>query len=402
MNMRINGKELKEILDKAISNIESKTMDHLKRIYFSVEDGKLKLTTFNMNSNNKMQLDTYTENIFFANTNNYKPFSIDVEDAKIISKFKNEVVININEDGTITVKHGNKTITLKCCYTEDAKMDVDLVKINMENNVEFLEMNENEFLEILSNLEVFSSCNNVNRITTVYNINTAKHRITTLDGYRIGIKTLKEEHIVNDMEVNLTTKCLKALKKVSDKKDNTRKVNVAFDGKYIIINGKDYKYIIENCDGKYFDVEKFLTDNYTSTVVVEDPKQWLEVFKYDFELRKTCDKDNKKPIVFYYDNNELYCYFENQKYKTLDVLETKEKNIVDNFTIGFDPRLMKDGFNILNGETKIGFVDAKSPAIMENKEYTLVVLPINIRINGSIESLHNEIKTEIEKSMKVA
>lgn len=182
MNMRINGKELKEVLDKAISNIESKTMDHLKRVYFSVEDGKLKLTTFNMNSNNKMQLNTYTENIFFANTNNYKPFSIDVEDAKIISKFKNEVVINVNEDGTITVKHGNKTITLKCCYTEDTEMDVDLVKINMENNVEFLEMNENEFLEILSNLEVFSDCNNVNRMMTVYNINTVKHRITTLDG----------------------------------------------------------------------------------------------------------------------------------------------------------------------------------------------------------------------------
>lgn len=377
MKFTMDLKELKKLMDKGITAIDKKcVVPALTRLYFQVEDnGIVKIFGTDMNHYVEVRSSSASDTCSGI-------IGINVDDIKIISKMNGIVSFesNMPEDqngvGKVNIKCGKKTVSV-LGYQKDNDILPDMNNIGSK----IMSVKENWLLETIVNLSLYTSYSENNKMMQVFNFNTKNNRVETLDGHRIGMRSLENQTIYETTEnpfetVKIHNMCVPVFKKLMDKKSE-KEVEIYQNDKFIRINGNDFTYIVHRVDGEYYKVDQLLKVP-EEFRFIPDRENILDAMKYDAELAKT-DNDNKKPVVFHSTNGKLYSYIHTAKYEAFDELETFENNMLDNLYIGFNSSYLADAFSVVDSDKPICFgCNAKSPLIINGNEYRFLVLPVNI------------------------
>lgn len=175
LKFTMNAKELKSMIDKGVAAINKKaSLPTLTKLYFQVEtDGTVKTLG--------TDLEHYAE-ISSKNAWNTSPgvLGIDVEDLKIITKMKGNVTlddIGTETENKLKVICGNKCVTIP-------KYDnIDTFLPSMDNTEQcVLNVKESWLLETITNLVVYTSDTDSNKIMQMFNFNTSNKRVEALEG----------------------------------------------------------------------------------------------------------------------------------------------------------------------------------------------------------------------------
>lgn len=367
LKFTMNTKELKTMIDKGTAAINKKaSIPALTRLYFQVEaDGTVKT----LGTDHEHYAEISSNNAW-----NTSPgvFGIDVEDLKIITKMSDDITledISTESENKISVKCGKKVVIIP------KYENIDTVLPSMDSTEEhILSMKESWLLETITNLFVYTSDNEANKMMQVFNFNTTHKRVETLDGHRIGMRTLESQKIEKEnTSVLLHRKCMTVFKKIMDKKSD-KEVNMYQDEKYIRIEGNSFTYIVRKVDGEYFKVHQMLTNDEDYSFIV-GKENMLSIMKYDCDLVK----DMKKPVILHSENGKLYTYLKTIKYEAFDNVETDKNTMGNDLYIGFNPHYLADVFSMIDIDKPVcRGRDNKSPLFIDGKEYNFLVLPVHI------------------------
>ena len=387
MKFTMNAKELKAMMEKGISAINKKAaLSTLTKLYFQVEaDGTVKIWGTDMEHFAEIRTD---------NAWNTSPgvLGIDTDDIKVLTKMSGDISledISTDKELRISIQCGKKNVTIP------KYENTDIFLPEMDNTEEkIFTVKENWLLETISNLAIYTSDNDSNKMMQVFNFNAKSERIEALDGHRIGMRTLENQtiNVVDDNPLNtvkIHNKCVPVFKKIMDKKSE-EDVIISQDKKYIKVEGNDFTYMIRRIDGEYFKVDQLLkfSEEYR---FIANRKNILEVMKYDSELVKL-DSADKMPVILHSEHGNLYSYVRTTKYEAFEELETTENNMSDNLYIGFNSRFLADIFNIVDSENPVCIgINAKAPMIITGNEYSFLVLPVNFSQNDYSEKFTEHI-----------
>ena len=374
LKFTMNAKELKAMMDKGVTAINKKAaLSTLTKLYFQVEEnGTVKVWGTDMEHFAEIRTD---------NAWNTSPgvLGIDIDDIKVLTKMSGDISledISNDKELRINIQCGKKNITIP------KYENTDIFLPGMDNTEEkIFTVKENWLLETISNLAIYTSDNDSNKMMQVFNFNAKSQRIEALDGYRIGMRTLENQiiHVVDDNPFNtvkIHNKCVPVFKKVMDKKSE-EDVVISQDKKYVKIDGNDFTYMIRRMDGEYFRIDQMLkfSEEYR---FIANRKNILEVMKYDADLIKA-DREEKNPVVLHSENGNLYSYVRTTKYEAFEEIEIMENYMDEKLYIGFNPQFLADVFNIIDSENPVCIgTNAKAPMIITGNEYSFLVLPVNI------------------------
>ena len=369
LKIKVEGKELKGIIEKALCNMDKKAAFPLLTKVILSDDGN-KLIAYTSNSEGYLQVNTNTYTSIEAGS-----IGIDEEDLKVLIKMTGEVTITELEDN-ILVQNGKKNISLmKYDISGFPKMPDDIY-------IDALQFNENDFAETINNLVTFTSDNESNKIMGCFNFNITDNRIETLDGHRIGMKTIKDnEKIVDKGYILVKNNIVSDLKKTLDKKSEL-KVMLSHSSKYIKVTGNNFTYIHRKIDGEYYKVEQMLTNDFKLSFKA-DTDTMLSHMKYYTD--NVIEKDNRKPVVLKIENDALITYARNSRLEVSDSMEIKDHSGED-LSIGFNPYFFVDALKIADSDTvSIGGTNSKAPFFISANDYSFVILPVNQ--NSEIEAM---------------
>lgn len=371
MKFTMNAKELKTMMDKAVTVVNKKVpVPSLKRLYFSVDNkGVLKILSTDI----EHYIEVRTQDAYHTEPG---MFGIDIEDIKIISKMSGEITmedITTGEEEKINIKCGKKNVSIPRFENTDVFLPV------LDNAENILDVKENWLSETISNLSVFvSNREEVNQMMSVFNFNTKEKRVEALWKYMIGMRQLEDNTILKETEnpfetVKLHCRCVPVLKKLLDKKSE-RKVIISQNDKYVKVESENFTYITKRIDGEYFKVNQMLSDEWDYKFTA-NAKELLEAMKYDADILK----ESKLPVTFHAENGNLYSYASTTRYEAFDEIEVKEKPEKD-FYIGFNPNFLVDVMSIVDSEYPI-FYGTKEvcPWIIKGDTYSFLILPVNIK-----------------------
>ena len=370
LKITVEGKELKGIIEKVLCNMDKKSALSLLTKVILSDDGS-KLTAYTSDLQGYLQV----------NTNNYvsegtaASIGIDEEDLKVLLKMTGDVTITETEDNII-IKNGKKNVSLM-------KYDIsDFPQIPEEEFVNILQFNENDFAETITNLSIFTSDNESNKLMQCLHFNLTDNRIETLDGHRIGMKTINEnEKLINEGKFLVNNTIVYDLRKALDKKSNN-KVVISQTDKHIKVSGSNFTYIQRRVEGEYFRVNQMLTTNFDISFKV-DTEEMLSHVKYyaDNVIAKT----DRKPIIFKIENKTLTSYARNTRFEVSDCMDI-ENHLGEDLTIGFNPYFWIDVLKVSDSDTVlIGGNNCKAPFFINAKEYSFVILPVNL--NSEIDAM---------------
>lgn len=371
MKFTMNAKELKTMMDKAVTVVNKKVpVPSLKRLYFSVDDkGVLKILSTDI----EHYIEVRTQDAYHTEPG---MFGIDIEDIKIISKMSGEITmedITTGEEEKINIKCGKKNVSIPRFENTDVFLPV------LDNAENILDVKENWLSETISNLSVFvSNREEVNQMMSVFNFNTKEKRVEALWKYMIGMRQLEDNTILKETEnpfetVKLHCRCVPVFKKLLDKKSEMA-VIISQNDKYVKVESENFTYITKRIDGEYFKINKMLSDEWDYKFTA-NAKELLETMKYDADLLK----ESKLPVIFHAENGNLYAYTSTMRYEAFDEIEVKEKPEKD-FSIGFNPNFLVDVMSIVDSEYPV-FYGTKEvcPWIIKGDTYSFLILPVNIK-----------------------
>lgn len=371
MKFTMNAKELKTMMDKAVTVVNKKVpVPSLKRLYFSVDNkGVLKILSTDI----EHYIEVRTQDAYHTEPG---MFGIDIEDIKIISKMSGEITmedITTGEEEKINIKCGKKNVSIPRFENTDVFLPV------LDNAENILDVKENWLSETISNLSVFvSNREEVNQMMSVFNFNTKEKRVEALWKYMIGMRQLEDDMTLKETEnpfetVKLHCRCVPVFKKLLDKKSE-RKVIISQNDKYVKVESENFTYITKRIDGEYFKVNQMLSDEWDYKFTA-NAKELLEAMKYDADILK----ESKLPVTFHAENGNLYSYASTTRYEAFDEIEVKEKPEKD-FYIGFNPNFLVDVMSIVDSEYPI-FYGTKEvcPWIIKGDTYSFLILPVNIK-----------------------
>lgn len=371
LKFTMNAKDLKEIMRKGTAAINKKaTLDSLKKLYIQVEeDGTVKMWGTDMEHFAEVKTD---------NTWNTSPgvLGIDIDDIKIISKMSGDVTledVSSEMQQRINIKCGKKIVTIP----RYANTDIFLPAMD-DTEAHIITTTESWLLETITNLSLFVTGDDVNKMMNVFNFNTKRKRVEAMDNHRIGMRSLENQKIITETKnpldaVKLHVKCLPVFKKIMDKKSDAE-VKVYQDQKYIRISGKDFTYVIRRIDGQYFNIEQMLCDS-RDFVFNTDREEMLKIMKYNADMVK----EEKEPTIFHSENGKLYTYLQTSRYQTFDEIETKNLVMDEDLFIGFNSHYLVDALSVIDSENPVFRGSQRNaPMYIDGNEYNFLILPINI------------------------
>lgn len=360
----IEGRELKEIIEKALCNMNKKASISLfKKIVLSDNEGYL--TAYTSDAEYFLQVKTKE----YTSEGSTSSIGIDEEDLKVLLKITGIVTIIETEDA-ILIKNGKKNISLM-------KHDISDFPILPEGEyTNSLMFKESDFTELINNLAIFTSDNDNNKIMQYINFNLADSRIEALDGCRIGMKTIQAvEKLVNDGNILVNNNITTGLKKTLNKKSDA-KIIISQSDECIRVSGESFIYIQRKYDGKYFNISGMLTDEYDLSFKAETNEMLSHVKYYSDNV---IAKSDKKPVVFKITNDTLISYARNSRFEVSDSLEIKDHQGKD-LTIAFNPYFWLDALKVIDSDVfTVEGINSKAPFFISANTYSFIILPVNIR-----------------------
>lgn len=401
IKFEINNKELKTLIDKASTIIPKKTaFEPIRTLCFNYHNGELTIHATDsdqwlsvkcMCNGSDGKLDFYIHidditPIVKLQGNNYITFTVDSEESK-----------------SITLKYGNKTITIPTYDLREVDK-VHYIDIPHTEMTEVFTIRENYILETLLKLYPATEKTGNNKMLECFNINNAYKRIEALDGYYIITRNYNDNVVEVNSSVDnvvLHNMCIPVFKKLMDKKNNEF-IQVLMTDKYIIVSGTDYRYIQCIIEGKYYDIEKMLPTGGTINTqisIMPDVSKFMDILKYDTDI--CLKKNNLNPFCLYCKNGEMYSYMQSVRCKLLDKLEiTKSITLTEDHCIGFNPQFMYNVLSAIDSDDVVISCGSSREIITitdNNNEYKCIVLPINIKNIENID-FSDSIRKEIEKT----
>lgn len=368
--VKMSGSILKEVVEKAVCNMDKKScVPILQKVVLSVNDNTL--SAYTSDAYNYL---TITSNDVYECESG--TIGIDVDDLKVLLKMSNDVIITELEN-EILVLNGKRSISLMK-YNLD-----DFPKIPTDEFEDKLSLIEKDFSETLINLVTFTSDSESNQLMQCFNCNLTDGRFETLDGHRIGIKTILDSEKLVDSGSFLLNRCaVSSLKKTLNKK-STENIIISEGGKYVKVIGNNFTYIQRKTEGEYFKLNSMLPSN-TKISFNVNTKEMMEIFKYYTE--NVIDKQSKTPVILKIDNQEIITYGRNTRFAASDSMEISDHNGND-LTIGFNPYFLVEALKVADTETvRVGGDNPKSPFIIYAGRYSFLVLPVNLS-KDSIEEM---------------
>lgn len=389
----INAKNLKAMMDKAILTInKASAIPVLRTIRFSAEgNGALKLYCTSIDH----CIEVRTNDVWDVTGG---VFGIYAEDAKIIEKMTG--VLTVEEMETeVNIHCGKKIVSIHKC--SDIANIPELPEI-YEKKDYILTVRENWLLETVVNLNRFlGTGTNVSKVFAAFHFNTIQNRVEALDGYKVGTRTLNEQTIhitANSLmdTVKLHGMCVPVFKKVLDKKSE-KEIHITQDEKYVKVEGTDFTYMTRTVEGEYFNVEQVLQTSATCFNFTVNRDAMLEIMKYDMDLIKSTGKKVKSPVVLHMCPEGVYSYLDTGKYKSFDVIETKDNTASEDFYMGINPEYFSDVLSVLDvGSAICQVTDRLGSVIIHGNEFQFFVLPIRMKEKTLADAKEN-MKKYIEK-----
>ena len=381
LKIRINGKELKTIMENATAAMLKKSsMAVLSRLLIeTMEDGKIRVIATDMDQ----YIELYTDNVEVLEDGK---ITLNKDDIKLIMKLSDELTITDTQDGKISVNTDKKALSIPCFDTEDFP-EVPQV----EDKKEVAIVSGKYLYDALVNLNTFTADNENNKIMQCINFNLKDGHMEALDGYRIGMKSLESQKVTNTTLTTfmLLNKAVNVFKKVLDKYSDAD-VHV-FDCKnHIVFSGKDFTYTQRKVEGEYFRVKQMFTSDYKHRFTV-DCKEMIQISKESIDLIKAGCKDSKTPMILYADDGKIKAYTNALKYESMDEVKAENISVEDGFYIGFNPTFWNDVMKVIDTEKAlVTLVNNKAPAFIYGDEYSFLLLPVNTDAN----SLHRYLEAQ--------
>jgi DNA polymerase III sliding clamp (beta) subunit (PCNA family) len=248
--------------------------------------------------------------------------------------------------------------------------------------VDSLQFKENSFAETINNLVTFTSDNNNNKVMQCFHFNITDNRVETLDGHRIGMRTINDnEKLISEGKLLVKNRIVSDLKKTLNKKSELELV-ISQSSKYIKVVGNNFTYIQRRIDGEYFRVGQMLTNDFKLSFKA-DTETMLSHMKYYTD--NVIDKNDRKPVVLKIADNTLTTYARNSRFEVSDSMDIKDHSGED-LSIGFNPYFFVDVLKIADNDTvSIGGTNSKAPFFINANLYSFVILPVNL--NSEVEAM---------------
>jgi DNA polymerase-3 subunit beta len=198
-------------------------------------------------------------------------------------------------------------------------------------------------------------------------------RVASLDGHRISIRRVSLKDSYEPIKAIVPGKTLNEISKIIS--DSTEKnVNMYFEQNEILFEFDNTKMVSRLIEGNYFDVDKMITSDYETKVVINKNKL-VECIDRATLLVKEGDK---KPIILDISDDNLNIKI-NSTIGSMDEDVDAEKSGKD-IMIGFNPKFMIDALRAIDDEEiSIYMVNPKAPCFIRNDDesYIYLILPIN-------------------------
>lgn len=368
MRIKIESTELKALLEKVIPVIDKKAcIKSLQCVLLKSENGTLTATTTDA-----------LQAWLTVKTNKFTSLEdgsilIHESELKLITKLSDELEIFEISD-KVTVKSSKKSIAIELVDIKDFPE-----YITSEKNIELFTIQEKTFNAAIGKLINFVSYNESNKVMQCYNINPKENRIEALDGHRIGIIDIVADNNASTKSTMIDSRINADLKKVLNSR-SFNQLRFAEQDKYITISGEDFTYSQRIVDGEYYNIGKILPTDYTFKLIL-DKTELQEISKFNIDMIKADCKDEKKPMIFNFNNTtkQNHVYMNTGKHQTVDKLEIKKSDMNNDLTIAFNPTFIYEALKCLDDEqiTIIGS-NPKAPILISGTNERYLILPVNI------------------------
>lgn len=383
MKFTVNCTDLKKAADKVMSVIPKKASMHfIECIEITADNNSIILHTTNAEQFAEVRVDaTVVEpGVTYIHKDNMK---------KVYSL--SELVTIEVADGQFNVKGSKKKSAVP--VKEYGKDDV-IAFPTMENAEVFMNIDSQRLVQTLGSLSCFLG-DDSNKLTTGYSFDGLAKRIVALDGFRMGLRSMLDDFIL-DKKVVVPGIIYTQLKKIANEKNDIIKVLV--NNNHIEFSGKDFKLYSSLYEGEYFRVDLLINTNFDYEMVL-NPK---ELYKLGKEYNGVV-KNLKEPMYLIY-NKELNIVRTGvavQDYITVDELEVdKNYGLKKDFIYAFNPRYIYEAMQLYNDTVKChGVIKTGqnscmiTPIIFDNNEYLSLILPVRIENSTKFDRFIEYLKT---------
>lgn len=348
------------IVSKAVST--RTTMPILTCILIEAEDGKIKLTGNDM----EMAIETEAEGVIYE-------AGVVAVDARLFAE-----IVRKLPDGDVLLEQDNEKLNISCAgshFSIPVRGGDEYVKLPASESKDYIVTSE-FILKAMINQTLFSiSANDNNKLMTgeLFEIKNDQLKIVSLDGHRISIRTEKLAENYGSKQVIVPGKTLGELSKILPG-ETDKDVYVFFGKNNITFKFGKTVMLSRLIDGEYFKVDKMISDDYETKIVVNRRQMLSSIDRSMLLVRET----DKKPIILKITDAGLELSMNTvigSMKEKLDIVKEGR-----DLMIGFNPRFLSEALKAIDEEeVTIYMMNPKAPCFIRNteKSYIYLILPIN-------------------------
>lgn len=361
--------ELNAAINIVLKAVSSKTtMAILECIFIEAKEGKIKLTTNNM----ELGIETLVpgkideEGKFAINA---KMFS------EIVRKMPDSMIsIDVNENYAATIKCGKAKFNISCQSGSDFPV---LPEVKRDNVIKISQFSLKEIIRqtIFAVSESGSNTSSVASVMTgeYFEINGNELKVTALDGHRIAIRKIELKESYEDHSMIIPGKSLIEISKILTD-DTEKEINIFYSNNNAMFEIEDTLVLTRLVEGKYLNVKQMIRNDYDIKVKI-NKKELFDCIDRATLLVKESDK---KPVIIDIKEDVISLNM-NTSLGSLDEEIFVEKDGKD-IMIGLNPKFMLDVIKVIDDEEIcIYMTNAKAPCFIrdDNESYNYVILPVN-------------------------
>ncbi|MCD8052731.1 MAG: DNA polymerase III subunit beta [Lachnospiraceae bacterium] len=295
-------------------------------------------------------------------------------DAKIFS----EIVRKLPDSEVLIEEYGNETIRISC---EKANFQIvgkrgdDFAFMPQIEREDYICLSQFTLKETIRQTIFSIAANENNKLMTgeLFEISGNSLRVVSMDGHRISIRHVELKDYYEEKKVVVPGKTLMEISRILTG-DQDSDVYIFFGKNYILFEFDDTLVLSRLIEGKYFQVDQMISNNYETKITV-NKREFLDSIERSTLLIRESDK---KPIILNVKDETMELSL-NSFLGSMREEISIEKGGKD-LMIGFNPRFLIDALRVIDDEEiDVYMINSKAPCFIrdENQSYIYLILPVN-------------------------
>ncbi|BAK46926.1 hypothetical protein CXIVA_09590 [Clostridium sp. SY8519] len=282
-------------------------------------------------------------------------------------------------DSTVVIDTSHSMQTTITCgkaqFTIVGKEGDDFPYLPYVERSEAITISQFTLKEVIKQTLFATADNDSNKIMTgeFFSSHDSRLQVVALDGHRIAIRNIELKKAYAPQEMIVPGKTLQEISKILTGEIDSM-VDIYATPNHILFEFDGTKVVSRLLEGKYFQIEQMLSDNYETTFRIN--KKDL----YDCVERASLliSESDKKPIIMKIRDGKvdmLVRSFIGSMNEEIDI----EKEGRD-LTIGFDPKFFIDALRVIDDEEiSLYLINSKAPCFIKDDagSYIYLILPVN-------------------------